>query len=156
MWNLLLGNYIICILKTEIYIFIFDLCYNRTECCMRAIRAQALKQDSEDDEMRLLKFCCCNDIIAPPIWCLLLTHCPSYLKQIWELSSEAKAVSISHVATLLCLTLLCLLFALFCSKTCYVLWNLIRNGNLKMILRVILKQKQRECPSVESPILLHL
>ena len=43
---------------------------------------------------RSLRFCCCNDIVAAPMWTLLLTHCPEYLKEIWGLSKEAQLVSI--------------------------------------------------------------
>lgn len=69
----------------------------RTETSMQALRAQALQQLESGEQLPLgsksITFCCCNDVIAPPIWTLLLVHCPSYLKQLWALNTEAKLVS---------------------------------------------------------------
>jgi hypothetical protein len=63
---------------------------------MQALRAQALGQLKSGElspGTKSISFCCCNDVIAPPIWTLLLVHCPSYLKQLWALNTEAKLVS---------------------------------------------------------------
>jgi hypothetical protein len=107
---------------------------------MQALRAQAAsnrglpssKQQSLPDG-RDIRFVCCNDVIAPPMWALLLVHCPEYLKQLWELSSEAKQV-------IYCLCLLIgdfvltfiLLRMIFCAH-----WSLILSGRAVLPVVVI-------------------
>ena len=64
---------------------------------MQALRAQSLNTRLQNDnEVKKLEFCCCNDLIAPPMWTLFLTHCPDYLNHLWGLNNEAKLVSLLY------------------------------------------------------------
>jgi hypothetical protein len=39
--------------------------------------------------VRSMQLLNCNDILAPPVWCLPLAHSPQYLAQLWRLAEEA-------------------------------------------------------------------
>ena len=86
----------------------------RTETSIEALRAQALGQQQGAEHSpgtKGITFCCCNDVIAPPIWTLLLVHCPSYLKQLWALNTEAKLVSLCLLAMIVGVFCVCFAYS---------------------------------------------
>ena len=65
----------------------------RIDTCMEALKALYNQSKSQPTSCnRSVHILSCDDIVSPPLWCLLLVHSPQYLRHLWKLSCEAKKV----------------------------------------------------------------
>lgn len=64
---------------------------SRINTSLKLLERELAQNDSAGATTRSMVLQNCNDIVAPPLWCLSLVHSLQYLNRLWKFSVEAKS-----------------------------------------------------------------